>query len=99
MFAPSYADRSDEPSKSAPKDPHGLKRQNVHDHIRCRAINIPVRQLLYIAIVLFVLFMGLGTLLFGSVVVGALIGVIALFSPSGLACSHSLVTSTTSTTT
>lgn len=44
-------------------------------------LNIPARQLLYIAIVLFVLFMGLGTLLFGSLIIGILVGLVAFASP------------------
>ncbi len=44
-------------------------------------LNIPARQLLYIAIVLFVLFTGLGTLLFGSLIIGILAGLMAFASP------------------
>jgi len=44
-------------------------------------LNIPARQLLHIAIVLFVLFTGLGTLLFGSLIIGVLVGLLAFASP------------------
>lgn len=48
-------------------------------------LQIPARQLLYIAIVLFVLFTGLGTLLFGTLLVGVVIGLVAFASPRLLA--------------
>jgi len=44
-------------------------------------LNIPARQLLYVALVLFVLFTGLGTLLFGSVLVGIAIGLGGFAAP------------------
>ena len=44
-------------------------------------LNIPARQLLYIAVVLFILFMGLGALLFGRLIVGVLVGALAFASP------------------
>ena len=48
-------------------------------------LQIPARQLLYIATVLAVLFTGLGTLLFGNVLIGLIIGLVAFASPRLLA--------------
>ena len=44
-------------------------------------LNIPARQLLYVAVVLFVLFAGLGTLLLGSLLVGVVVGLAAFAAP------------------
>jgi len=48
-------------------------------------LNIPARQLLYVALVLFVLFTGMGTLLFGNLLVGLAIGLLAFAAPRLLA--------------
>lgn len=48
-------------------------------------LNIPARQLLYVALLLFVLFAGIATLLFGSIVVGLVMGLVAFASPRLLA--------------
>ena len=44
-------------------------------------LNIPARQLLYVAVVLFVLFAGLGTLLLGNLLVGVVVGLVAFAAP------------------
>ncbi|MFP4055785.1 MAG: type II secretion system F family protein [Candidatus Brocadiia bacterium] len=48
-------------------------------------LNIPARQLMYVALVLFVLFTALTTLLLGSLVVGVLVGLLAFAMPRLLA--------------
>lgn len=48
-------------------------------------LSIPARQLLYVALLLFVLFTGIATLLFGSIVVGLMMGLVAFASPRLLA--------------
>ena len=48
-------------------------------------LNIPAQQLLYVAILLFVLFTGLTTLLFGSIVLGVAMGLVAFAAPRLLA--------------
>lgn len=48
-------------------------------------LNIPAVQLLYVAMLLFVLFAGIATLLFGSVVLGLVAGVAAFAAPRMLA--------------
>ncbi len=48
-------------------------------------LNIPARQLLYVALILFVLFAGITALLLGSPILGLLVGIGAFFSPGLLA--------------
>jgi len=48
-------------------------------------LNIPAQQLLYVAILLFVLFTGITTLLFGSLVLGVVMGLVAFAAPRMLA--------------
>ena len=48
-------------------------------------LNIPARQLLYVALLLFVLFTGITTLLFGSIVLGLVMGLAAFAAPRLLA--------------
>ncbi len=48
-------------------------------------LTIPARQLFYVALILFVLFAGITTLLLGSPFLGVLVGIAAFFSPGILA--------------
>ena len=48
-------------------------------------LNIPARQLLYVAVLMFMLVTGIGTLLFGSPVVGVIAGLVAFAAPRLLA--------------
>jgi len=48
-------------------------------------LNIPARQLLYVAVLLFILSAGITTLLFGSPLMGLGVGVVAFFAPRLLA--------------
>jgi len=48
-------------------------------------LNIPARQLMYVAFVLFVLFTAIATLLFGSIMVGLVVGLLAFAMPRLLA--------------
>jgi tight adherence protein B len=73
LFASAYQRYEDEYLKSA---------EVSFDQIY---LNIPARQLLYVAIALFFLFTGMTTLLFGSLLVGLAIGLLAFASPRLLA--------------
>jgi len=48
-------------------------------------LTIPAQQLLYVAVMLFLLFTGLTTLLFGSLALGLIVGLVAFASPRLLA--------------